>query len=224
MTDLPPHLPPQMPPHEPRLQLIPIPRSGATIWLNLSLALSVAAIGFGLGFGQGMKAQDVILSTVISVAVLLWLLNYIAVIFETRATARAEPGAEAAPKQGGIWRSNRVLIIAMVLLLLVYLIITATVPDFRSITNLIAFLVLEAILLFAFKVSGYFASGRSAFIGLIVLVALVVISSFTIEGFLSGPNIKAILLFAAFLGIACIGQTLVALMGQWQRRRSIPDP
>ena len=213
MTDLPP-----LPPREPRLQLIPIPRSGATIWLNLSLALIVAAIGFGLGFGQGMKAQDVILSTVISVAVLLWLLNYIAVIFETRAasataTARADPGAEAVADQGGIWRSNRVLIIAMALLLLVYLIVTATVPQFRSITNLIAFLVLEAILLFAFKVSGYFASGRSAFIGLIVLVALIVISSFTIEGFLSGPNIKAILLFAAFLGIACIGQTLVALMG-----------
>ena len=46
-----------------------------------------------------------------------------------------------------------------------------------------------------------------------MLGALIVISSFTIEGFLSGPNIKAILLFAAFLGIACIGQTLVALMG-----------
>ena len=211
MTDL--------PPREPRLHVIPIPRSGAAIWLNLSLALIVASIGFGLGFGQGLQAQDVILSTVISVAVLLWLLNYIAVIFETRAATRTaaasiEPASfEPAPKTGGVWQSNRVLIIAMVLLLLVYLIVTATVPDFRSVTNLIALLVLEAILLFAFKVSGYFASGRSAFIGLIVLVALIVISSFTIEGFLSGPNIKAILLFAAFLGIACIGQTLVALMG-----------
>jgi len=48
---------------------------------------------------------------------------------------------------------------------------------------------------------------------LIVLGALIIISSFTIEGFLSGPNVKAILLFAAFLGIACVGQTLVALMG-----------
>jgi ABC-type dipeptide/oligopeptide/nickel transport system permease subunit len=98
-------------------------------------------------------------------------------------------------------------------LALAYLVVTASVPEFRSVTNLIAFLVLEAILLFAFKVSGRFASGRSAFIGLIVLGALVVISSFTIPGFLSGPNVKAILLFAAFLGIACIGQTLVALLG-----------
>ena len=95
----------------------------------------------------------------------------------------------------------------MALLLLAYLIITATVPPFRTLSNLIAFLVLEAILVFAFKVSGVFVHGRSAFIGLIVLIALVVISAFTIEGFLSATNIKAVLLFASFLGIACVGQT-----------------
>ena len=97
--------------------------------------------------------------------------------------------------------------------LVAYLIVAASVPSFRTVGNLIAFLVLEAILVFAFKVSARFEHGRSAFIGLIVLVALVVVSSFTITGFISGANIKAILLFSAFLGIACVGQTLVALMG-----------
>lgn len=194
----------------PRLHLIPIPRSTAMIWVNLAATLIIAAIGFGLGFGQGLAAQYVILATVVSVAVLLWLLNYVVVIFETRAADEAdtEPG-----KARALWRSNRVMIIAMAVLLIAYLIVTASVPAFRSVTNLIAFLVLEAILLFAFKVSGRFSSGRSAFIGLIVLLALIVISSFTIKGFLSAPNIKAILLFASFLGIACVGQTLVALMG-----------
>lgn len=194
----------------PRLHLIPIPRSTAMIWVNLAATLIIAAIGFGLGFGQGLAAQYVILATVVSVAVLLWLLNYVVVIFETRAADEAdtEPG-----KVRALWRSNRVMIIAMAVLLIAYLIVTASVPAFRSVTNLIAFLVLEAILLFAFKVSGRFSSGRSAFIGLIVLLALIVISSFTIKGFLSAPNIKAILLFASFLGIACVGQTLVALMG-----------
>lgn len=191
--------------------LLPVPRSKFMIWVNLAAALIVAAIGFGVGFGQGLRAQDVIVSTVISVAVLLILLNYVAVLFEDRALRAATPEQSGGARS--VWRANRVLIIAMALLLLVYLIVTATVPEFRSVRNLIAFLVLEAILLFAFKVSGYFAHGRSAFIGLIVLVALVVISSFTIEGFLSAANIRAILLFAAFLGIACIGQTLVALMG-----------
>jgi ribose transport system permease protein len=197
---------------QPRLQLNPVPRSSFLIWLNLGLAVIVAAIGLGLGFWQGLPAQLVILYTVISVAVLLWLLNYVVSMFETRAAERAMMVLE--PRQGSqVWRENRVLIIAMVGLLVVYLLVTASVPAFRSITNFIAFLVLEAILLFAFKVSGHFATGRSAFIGLIVLVALIVISSFTIDGFLSGSNVKAILLFASFLGIACIGQTLVALMG-----------
>jgi len=201
VTDLPP---------APRLQLIPIPRSTAMVWINLAAALIVAAIGFGLGFAQEISALYVILSTIVSIAVLLWLLNYIVVLFETRAggTAEADPGRRRA-----LWQSNRVMVIAMAILLIAYLIVTASVPAFRSVTNLIAFLMLEAILLFAFKVSGRFSSGRSAFIGLIVLLALIVISSFTIKGFLSAANVKAILLFASFLGIACVGQTLVALMG-----------
>jgi ribose transport system permease protein len=194
-------------PRDLRPQLLPIPRSTALVWINIAVALVIAVIGLGVGFAQGLAAQLVILYTVISVAVLLWLLNYVTTIFESR-SATAAPGDAR-----GFWRTNRVMIIAMVALLILYLLVTASVPEFRSITNLIAFLVLEAILLFAFKVSGRFATGRSAFIGIMVLVALVVISSFTIEGFLSGSNVKAILLFAAFLGIACIGQTLVALMG-----------
>lgn len=192
-----------------------IPRSPFLVWLNLAATFVVAAIGFGLGFWQGLSAQLVILYTLITGAVLFWLINYVAVVFESRpARALREEAEEGRPVGArGVWRNNRVLIVAMVVLAIAYLIVTASVPGFRTITNLIAFLVLEAILLFAFKVSGVFAHGRSAFIGLIVLFALIVISSFTIDGFLSGPNIKAILLFAAFLGIACVGQTLVALLG-----------
>ena len=195
-----------------------IPRSIVLIWLNLALTLIVSAIGFGLGFAQGLSAQLVILYTVISVAVLFLLLNYVTVIFESRqeqaASSPTDTSAKAEPSGArGVWATNRVLIVSMIALLIVYLLVTATVPSFRTITNLIAFLVLEAILLFAFKVSGAFAHGRSAFIGLIVLGALIVVSSFTIDGFLSASNIKAILLFASFLGIACIGQTLVALLG-----------
>ncbi len=194
---------------------LPMPRSSFLMWLNIGLALVVAAIGFGLGFAEGIAAQLVILYTIVSVAVFLWLLNAIAIAFESRFLADVPAaGAEEEPsEQQTWWQNNRVMILSMALLLLVYLIVTATVPSFRSLENLLAFLVLELILLFAFKVSGLFAQGRSAFIGLIILVALLVISAFTIEGFLSGPSIRAILLFAAFLGIASIGQTMVALLG-----------
>ena len=200
------------------MTLMPLPRSTFLLVLNLALALIVGAIGFGVGFVQGELAQNVLLFTVITVAVLFWLANYVAVAFENRrAPAAVKAGDAEADDEavgfGSIWAANRALIIAMVLLLIAYLIITVTVPMFRTIGNLIAFLVLEAILVFAFKVSGVFVHGRSAFIGLIVLIALIVISAFTIDGFLSAANIKAVLLFAAFLGIACVGQTLVALLG-----------
>jgi ribose transport system permease protein len=194
-----------------------IPKSAFLVWLNLSLALIVAALGFGLGFYQGMQAQIVILATIVSFAVLFWALNYIATVFEARQFGGLNGETDATEtgrvRVDSLWVSNRVLFVAMGLLLFAYLIVTASVPGFRSIGNLIAFLVLELILIFAFTVSRHFVHGRSAFIGLIVLVALIVISSFTIESFLSGASIKAILLFSSFLGIACVGQTLVALLG-----------
>lgn len=194
-----------------------IPRSGFLIWLNLAVTLVIAAIGFGLGFAQGLSAQVVIVTTVISIAVLFWLLNYIAVAFEEKQRRRIdvlEADERRSPLRArGLWAGNKVLIVAMALLLIAYLVVAASVPEFRTVQNLIAFLVLEAILVFAFKVSVVFIHGRSAVVGLIVLGALIVISSFTIDGFLSTANIKAILLFAAFLGIASVGQTLVALLG-----------
>jgi ribose transport system permease protein len=197
--------------------LILLPRSTFLIALNLAIALIVGAIGFGVGFAQGQSAQSVLLFTVMTVAVLFWFTNYVAVAFENRQPAALEAvepdGSRTTVGVRSIWVGNRALIVAMALLLLAYLIAIATVPPFRTVSNLIAFLVLEAILLVAFKVSDVFVHGRSAFVGLIVLIALIVISAFTIEGFLYATNIKAVLLFASFLGIACVGQTLVALMG-----------
>jgi len=197
--------------------LLPMPKSVALTWVNIGLSLIFSVIGLGIGFAQGVPAQQVILFAIVTSAVLFLLLNYIVVTFQNHAARKAAESEddESARKSrlSALWKQNSVMIIAMGALLILYLIVTASIPEFRSIKNLIGFLVLEAILLFSFKVSGFFAAGRSAFIGLIVLGALIIISAFSIEGFLSGPNIKAILLFAAFLGIACVGQTMVALMG-----------
>ena len=149
------------------MTLLPIPKSIALIWLNIALSLILAAIGLGVGFSQGiLPAQQVILFTIAITALVFVLLNYIAVVFEARAEAVAAASDEDKHAESGralaFWRNNRILIIAMAALLILYLLITAGVPEFRSIKNLIAFLVLELILLFSFKVSGYFAAGRSA--------------------------------------------------------------
>ncbi|MBL4646498.1 MAG: inner-membrane translocator, partial [Rhizobiales bacterium] len=58
-----------------------------------------------------------------------------------------------------------------------------------------------------------FQENRSAFIGIMVLSGLFSIGAMNIDGFASIINIKSMLLFAAFLGIASVGQTLVALLG-----------
>lgn len=191
-----------------------VPRSLFLLWLNIALTFVVAAIGFGMGFAQGLAAQLVILYTIVSAAVFLWFANAVTVVFEDRFAASSEhPKGETATRQPPWWRRNWVMLLSMATLLLLYLVITATVESFRQIENLITFLILELILLFAFKVSVHFPRSRSAFIGLMILAALVVISAFTIDGFLSAPSIRALLLFAAFLGIASIGQTMVALLG-----------
>ncbi len=62
-------------------------------------------------------------------------------------------------------------------------------------------------------VGRYVAANRSAFIGLMVLAGLFSLGAMNIEGFSSAVNVTSMLLFAAFLGVACIGQTLVALLG-----------
>ncbi|MBI4923999.1 MAG: ABC transporter permease [Devosia nanyangense] len=62
-------------------------------------------------------------------------------------------------------------------------------------------------------VSKVVVENRSAFIGIMVLVSLFIVGSINVDGFASLQNVKSMLLFASFLGLACVGQTLVALVG-----------
>jgi ribose transport system permease protein len=54
---------------------------------------------------------------------------------------------------------------------------------------------------------------RSTVIGLGLLVVLALAGAVAVDGFLSFNNILSMLLLAAFLGLASLGQTLVALLG-----------
>ena len=62
-------------------------------------------------------------------------------------------------------------------------------------------------------ISGYIKGSKSVFTGISVLIGLFVIGSLTIPGFLTLLNMKSMLIFAAFLGLATVGQTFVALLG-----------
>ncbi|MBL8581078.1 MAG: ABC transporter permease [Rhizobiaceae bacterium] len=54
---------------------------------------------------------------------------------------------------------------------------------------------------------------RSIVIGTALLVLLLIVGGLAVTGFLSVRNLRSILLLAAFLGLASIGQTLVSLLG-----------
>jgi ribose transport system permease protein len=54
---------------------------------------------------------------------------------------------------------------------------------------------------------------RPVLIGTCLLIGLVLVGSVLVPGFLSMQNARSILLLAAFLAIASLGQTLVALLG-----------
>lgn len=57
------------------------------------------------------------------------------------------------------------------------------------------------------------ASVRPILIGIGLLAVMLIVGQVLVDGFLSTRNVRSILLLAAFLGLAAVGQTFVALLG-----------
>ncbi len=188
-------------------------RLSALQWVGLILAILIAGLGFILGIVQKVVLQELIFYTAATFALVIWTWNaYVA----PHAKFGAEDGGDGpsvfALARAFVYR-HRILIIALLVILGIFLIASATVTGFFNWLNIVTFLVLCALLVFTVQVSQLFVDNRSAFIGLMVLITMFTVGSIFIEGFSSGQNIKSMLLFAAFLGLACVGQTLVALLG-----------
>jgi len=184
-------------------------------WVGLALAAVVAGAGAIVGVQQGQPVQHVIFYTVATLALVVWAWNAFAY-------PQGGPAADAAHETAPLgaraaWKAfllrNRGLIIALALLLLAFIVASLTAEGFFNGWNVLALAVIVLLLVVSVKVSRFFEANRSAFVGLMVLVALFAIGSFIVPGFASTTNLKAMLLFAAFLGLACVGQTLVALLG-----------
>ena len=175
----------------------------------------IAGVGAILGFWQQQPAQLVIVYTAATFALVLWAWNHVGVLQSQRGDER--PGrcrrAGRARRLQGLPAAQWRLLVGLAVLLLAFLIASLSIAGFFAVWNVVALVILASLLIFAAKVSRLFVENRSAFIGLTVLVALFAISSFTIDGFASSANIKSMLVFAAFLGLASVGQTLVALLG-----------
>ncbi|HWH84732.1 MAG TPA: ABC transporter permease [Burkholderiaceae bacterium] len=188
--------------------------SPALDWAGLGVAVVVAAIGAGLGFWQVLPAQQVIVYTAATLALVLWAWTH---FIARRRAAAAAPRDEGGPSGRAVFRAwlkkHRAILITLGLIAAVYIGVAFAVTAFLTWGSLLAVVLLMVLLVLSVQVSRLFADNRSAFIGLTVLVALFALGSGTVDGFSSTTNLKSMLVFAAFLGLACVGQTLVALLG-----------
>ena len=99
------------------------------------------------------------------------------------------------------------------LLIAIFIFVSFIVEGFFSGRTLVSFLIFLGFIILASVVGSFITVQKNVFIGICVLIGLFIIGSLTIPGFLSILNMKSMLVFAAFLGLATIGQTLVALLG-----------
>lgn len=196
--------------------------SSALRWLGLLLALTVSSVGFGLGLGQHLPVQEVLFYTAATFALVAWVWRHY-----THPAAGEPPGDTAlrdSATDGAVRRSSpkglrafvlryRAVLIGIVLVLAVFGVASVSVQGFFNALNIISALVLIALLIFSAVMSRFVEANKSAFIGLVVLVGLIVIGALEVDGFISASNLRSMLLFASFLGLASVGQTLVALLG-----------
>lgn len=179
--------------------------------IGLFLALSLTAIGVILGLVQGQPVQQVILFAVVTIAVSAWAWQYFVTQFEPTQTTSEDPSGPGELRLA--WSKYKYGVLGFLALLLLFAILSITVTGFFNIWNIISGLILLVIIVLTMTVGRFVSENKSAFIGIMVLIGLFSIGAMNIDGFYSSNNIKSMLLFASFLGLACVGQTLVAMLG-----------
>lgn len=177
--------------------------------IGLVVGIILTVIGVIFGFLQGTSVQIIILSAIATLAAFVWGWRYVLGQFISQ-----QPETEEGPSEvRRVWLQFRPALIGLVAILLLFTILSLTIENFFNIWNVISLLILLSIIVITRTLGRQFQENRSAFIGIMVLSGLFSIGAMNIEGFASTMNIKSMLLFAAFLGIASVGQTLVALLG-----------
>ena len=195
-------------------------------WLGFLFAVLVAGAGTILGVVEEVPLQHVIFFTAATFALVLWGWHHFSISWVYKkdevgleSARRQEAGEEegGSYEEGGFVRNllyrNRAIIIAVILLVILFLILTATVEGFFTVRNVFASIILAILLGLAVALNKYATTNKSALIGVTVLVGLFIVGSLVVDGFFSAINFKSMLVFAAFLGLACLGQTLVVLLG-----------
>ena len=180
---------------------------GARI-VGLVAGLILTGIGVIMGFVQGASVQIIILAAIATIALWMWGWRYVLGQFLETAD-----GAEGPQPVRQLWIAYRWPLLGLAAILIAFVVLSLTVKGFFNVWNVISLLILLSILVLTRTLGRQFHQNRSAFIGIMVLSGLFSVGAMNIDGFASASNIKSMLLFASFLGLASVGQTLVALLG-----------
>jgi len=177
--------------------------------IGLIAGIILTAIGVIYGLVQGASVQIVILAGIATLAAFVWGWQFVLGQFAREGERAGDEPSEIRQ----VWLRFRAPLILLAAILLLFLLLSLTIDGFFNVWNVISLLILLAILVITRTLSRQFQENRSAFIGVMVLSGLFSVGAMKIDGFSSTSNIKSMLLFASFLGIASVGQTLVALLG-----------
>jgi ribose transport system permease protein len=177
--------------------------------IGLLVAIILTGIGIIFGFMQNVSVQIIILSAIATLVLFYWSWQFVLSQFIVDVSSGGPESSELRK----VWSQYRMPLIGLAIALLVFLILSLTVNDFFNVWNVLSLLILLMIIVLTRTLGEQFQQNKSAFIGIMVLSGLFSVGAMNIDGFASSMNIKSMLLFASFLGIASIGQTLVALLG-----------
>ena len=188
---------------------------------GLGIFFAVAA-GIGtavLGYVDRTDWIQVAFYSVAVVAIVLWGWHFFLVRWSYQSKSgetNSIENDENTNKRGLFWdliARNWIAVTGFLLLLGLFILLCFLVPGFFSGRTVVSAIILLGFLILAFIAYKYLNVNKSVIIGVAVLVGLFIIGSVSIDGFLSMQNIKSMLVFASFLGLATIGQTLVVMLG-----------
>ena len=188
---------------------------------GLGIFFAVAA-GIGtavLGYVDRTDWIQVAFYSVAVIAIVLWGWHFFLVRWSYQSKSgetKSIDDDENTNKRGLFWdliARNWIAVTGFLLLLGLFILLCFLVPGFFSGRTVVSAIILLGFLILAFIAYKFLNVNKSVIIGVAVLVGLFIIGSVSIDGFLSLQNIKSMLVFASFLGLATIGQTLVVMLG-----------
>ena len=194
-------------------------------WLGFVIAVIISAISAVLGYLEGTPSQLIILYTVAIFGSILWGWYHLSVRWKYNEDEKTGLAVEQLDEEiaedseyhesyiSYLIKSNRFAIIGILAMIIAFVALAFAMDNFFEWRNVLSLVVFFLTLLILIITNSFAKNNKSALMGLAVLIGLFIMGSLIVDGFISTLNLKSMLLFASFLGLACIGQTLVVLLG-----------